>query len=84
MGSTGNHIKIGSDTGQQVGPPETQRSRQAPPAVPLVGVTEVLGEVSLRVEIHEVHPRSALGEEPTYVGHQAGLEDTAFASDYRD
>ena len=85
MGAAGNDIQVGSDTDQQIGfSPETQRSRQTPAAVTLVGVAEVLGEVSLRVKIHEEHTRSALGEEPTYVGYQAGLEDPTFAVDYRD
>ncbi|WP_427008618.1 hypothetical protein [Pseudarthrobacter sp. H2] len=85
MGAAGNNIQAGSDAGQQVRfSPETQRSRQTPPTVPLVGVAEILGKVSLRVEIHEQHTQSALGEETTYTGHQAGLKDLAFAVDYRD
>jgi predicted nuclease with RNAse H fold len=50
----------------------------------LVGIAKVLGEVSLGVKIYEQHPRSALGQEAAYVGHQAGLEDPALAVDYRD
>lgn len=48
------------------------------------GIAQILGEVSLGIEVHEEHTGASLREESTHIGYKAGLEDPAFAVDYRD